>query len=662
MPRWTAALALVFVLRAQSPENKVFSVTTTLVQLDAVVTDSKGRQINNLKPEDFEILLDRKPQTITNFSYIHLDSADVNRPAATPQPWVLKPGDVHRSMVLLVDDLGLSFESMYYVRRSLRKFIDEQMQPGDLVAIWETGRSNSVFQQFTSDKRVLSAAVESLKWNPRGRGGIDAFPQGEDRPGNPGDSRGRAPRASPVDVEDEQIWVDQELSLGSLGTLVELLDELREVGGRKAVVFFSDGFLALPEIDSHVGILTSPLEAQLIELTRRLIDKANRSGTVIYTVDARGLLYVRPGALQRLWSSQVGMEQLAEETGGVATVNSNGYSEAMQSIEEDQKGYYLIGFKAPDHISSGQPNAKPGFHSIRVKVKGAGLHVRSRSGFVAETDEASLPKQDTPEAQMQSAVQALFNQAGLRVRLTALFERTPQGKPFVHNLLYIDARDIQFQTDAAGKHNAALDLVVLATGYGIDPLAVQSRHIVVEANSDRFQQLRKDGILLVLDVAVKHAGPYQVRASLRDSASGRLASAGQYIEIPDLNRQHIALASLRLDDASAGTEERFNDASSVLREFRAGSRLAFVSSIVTDTKPPDGLDAKIQLYQDATPVLTFPVPVRPVVGQNAPEVRGVLHLAESLPAGQYYLRAVVTDRRGKRARTATTWTEFEVVQ
>jgi len=68
---------------------------------------------------------------------------------------VLKPEDVRRSMVLVVDDLSLSLESMYSVCRTLRKFIAEQMQPGDLVALWDTGHNNSVFQQFTSDKRVL---------------------------------------------------------------------------------------------------------------------------------------------------------------------------------------------------------------------------------------------------------------------------------------------------------------------------------------------------------------------------------------------------------------------------------------------------------------------------------------------------------------------------
>src|ERR1017187_9571938 len=158
MPRWMIVPLLgLCLLQAQEPAPPpatVFSVGTTLVQIDSVVTD--------------------KPQPITNFSYVHLDSPDVTRPGLSPQALrkplpsanpadVLKPEDVRRSMVLVVDDLSLSFESMHSVRQTLRKFINEQMQPGDLVALWQTGRGNSVFQQFTSDKRVLQAAVENLR-------------------------------------------------------------------------------------------------------------------------------------------------------------------------------------------------------------------------------------------------------------------------------------------------------------------------------------------------------------------------------------------------------------------------------------------------------------------------------------------------------------------
>ena len=78
-------------------------------------------------------------------------------------------------MALVVDDLGLSFESTFFVRETLKKFIDQQMQPNDLVAIIRTSGGIGALQQFTSDKRQLYAAVEKVKWTPHGRGGISAF-------------------------------------------------------------------------------------------------------------------------------------------------------------------------------------------------------------------------------------------------------------------------------------------------------------------------------------------------------------------------------------------------------------------------------------------------------------------------------------------------------
>ena len=185
LPRWLivplVCRSLLPAQEAAPPPPTVFSVSTTIVQIDSVVTDAKGHQVTNLNAGDFQVSVDGKPQPITNFSYVRLDAPDVNRSSLTPEALrrpltstnpadVLKAADVRRSMVLVVDDLSLSFESIYYVRRTLLKFVDEQMQPGDLVALWETGRNNSVFQQFTSDKRVLRAAVENLRWNPIGLG------------------------------------------------------------------------------------------------------------------------------------------------------------------------------------------------------------------------------------------------------------------------------------------------------------------------------------------------------------------------------------------------------------------------------------------------------------------------------------------------------------
>ncbi len=57
---------------ATPPKNDddVVKISTTLIQLDVIVTDKKGNQVTDLKPEDFKIYENGKQQDISNFSYI----------------------------------------------------------------------------------------------------------------------------------------------------------------------------------------------------------------------------------------------------------------------------------------------------------------------------------------------------------------------------------------------------------------------------------------------------------------------------------------------------------------------------------------------------------------------------------------------------------------
>src|SRR5579864_8670072 len=119
----------------------VLRITVNLVQVDAVVTDSSGRQVTNLGAGDFEVLEDGRPQKITACAYVRTADLSIRRansPAPEREPFRsmtpavrVKPEQVHRTVVLLVDDLGLTFESVARVRGALRKFVDEQMREGD---------------------------------------------------------------------------------------------------------------------------------------------------------------------------------------------------------------------------------------------------------------------------------------------------------------------------------------------------------------------------------------------------------------------------------------------------------------------------------------------------------------------------------------------------
>jgi len=165
-------------------DDDVVKISTTLIQIDVTVTDKNGSIVRDLKPEDFEIYENGKKQEITNFSFVSVDNAtrqtlvkskEKDKLSIPLPPVAIRPEQVRRTIALVVDDLGLSFESVYQVRRALRKFVDEQMQPNDLVAVIRTGSGMGALQQFTSDKRQLYAAIESVKWNAQGRAGISAF-------------------------------------------------------------------------------------------------------------------------------------------------------------------------------------------------------------------------------------------------------------------------------------------------------------------------------------------------------------------------------------------------------------------------------------------------------------------------------------------------------
>src|SRR5439155_25284981 len=124
----------------------VVRITTNLVQVDAIVTDKDGKPVTDLKPEEIQIFEDGKRQKITHLSFFtgprettpppKIVGTDKSAPA--PSTTRLKREDVRRTIAIVVDDIGLSFESTYYVRRALKKFVDEQMQPGDLVALIRT--------------------------------------------------------------------------------------------------------------------------------------------------------------------------------------------------------------------------------------------------------------------------------------------------------------------------------------------------------------------------------------------------------------------------------------------------------------------------------------------------------------------------------------------
>ncbi|MEQ1923498.1 MAG: VWA domain-containing protein, partial [Pyrinomonadaceae bacterium] len=273
-------------------EGEVVKISTSLIQLDVTVTDAKGKVITDLKPNEIEVYENGEKQKVTALTFFSsrkfAEKPKTPETVGVPVPTVgLRPESIRRTIGLVVDDLSLSFESAYQTRRALKKFVDEQMEDGDLVAIIRTGAGIGALQQFTSDKRILYAAIEKVKWNPLGSGGISAFAPIEP-PLAPGDEEENDP-VEPAERDPLTALNDfrsNVFATGTLGALRYIVQGMSELPGRKSVILFSDGFRLFEENES--GFRES---GTVLDFLKVLVDTANRSSVVFYTVDPRGLVF-----------------------------------------------------------------------------------------------------------------------------------------------------------------------------------------------------------------------------------------------------------------------------------------------------------------------------------------------------------------------------------
>jgi len=359
------------------PDQPIFRLSVSLVQLDVVVTDRHGRHVTTLGPDDFVVYQDGRPQQVTAVSYV--DSADdwVDMSNLPPLPIEsLRPRDARRTMAIVVDDQRMSLDSLAHARYGLERFAQREFRTGDLAVLVTTSGSGHA-PVLTFSPLVLRAAIKRLGyslWGIRGASALDPVTDARDLADGFGEFQERT------------------FAVSSLERVNAVIDVLKTLPGRKSVTLVSEGF----------SVFGFGMDNQLIrDYLRRLVDHANRAGVVVYALDPRGLVVTgiaaadsvnptRSGEVGMMRSaalreSQDGLRYLAGETGGFAVVDSNDLAGGMRRIVTDQNGYYLVGYQ-PD-AGTVRTDGAGRYMKLKIKVKPKGLHVRTRSGFYANASE-----------------------------------------------------------------------------------------------------------------------------------------------------------------------------------------------------------------------------------------------------------------------------------
>jgi VWFA-related protein len=726
MPAWkrTAILVMLSAILALTRQSSaqqapgaegVIRINVNLVQVDAIVTDAKGKPVRELTADDFEVFQDGKPQVITTFAFINVRDSQLitppaPRPAATtkkgavapppPPPIALRPDQIRRTMALVVDDLGLSADSIVRVRDALKKWVDKDMQPGDLVAVIRTSAGMGALQQFTNDKRMLYAAIDLVQFH-LGRVGVSSFAPLQakvDSPGDPRDPdpaataaakeaaaidrgglRSGVPPAGPIDTTVFDERVAEMYTLGSIGAIQYVVTGLHEMPGRKSVVVFSES-LRFTFIDGANMVNTPVTSRGLVdERLRRLTDAANRSSVVIYAIDPRGVVNTAvsaedvasghsPGELaqvatqrtRELIESQDGMLTLTEKTGGLF-LHNNDVPGSLREVVDDGNGYYLLGYQ-PDAATFDEKARIPKFHTISVRMKKPGLRVRSRTGFFGTAD-GETPAPVGRVDQIRKAFMSPFSTGSIHVRLTTLFSYNEKEGPYINALLYFDARDLMFAPQPDGKQKAQID--TFAATFDVDGEVIDSADKTwsLDVEPQSFDEVLKRGMVYSLHVPVKKSGAYQMRMVIRDSTSEQVGTATQFVEVPDLAKGRLALSGLVLavdrqqrPNTSAADAEIAGDdwsTSPAVRIFKAGIPMVYAYQIFNarlDRAKKPQLEVQTRLFKEGQEVYTTnPTPLPVVDAQDAKRLisTGRIRVSKA-PPGHYALQVIVTDKLAKK--------------
>jgi VWFA-related protein len=721
------------VLAAQKPQQPApdvtFRASTEVLTIDAIVTDRDGQPVTDLTREDFEVTVAGKRQKLDQAIYIRTQEQPqvlaAARAAAVPNPSgpavapagsmasrALKatgasPDRVARTIAIVVDDLGLSFRAAFDVRNAVHRYIDTQIEPGDLVAIIRTAGGVGTLQQFTTDKRLLHLAADRLQWDFRSRKGLGEV--GAFAPENKaGDDRGG-------DTVDE--LHDSLASVGSLGALEFIARGVSELPGRKCVILFSEGFNLIFN-DRQDG------SSRIWRAMTRMLSRANAAGVVINTIDARGLTagglpgprvpnssdwrtrdgfrdpsislpegtsavgsgngYLDApghtmGAADRtngraFIGSQESLSFIADQTGGIAFRDSNDLNLGMQRVLDDQKGYYLLGYTA----AADAPRRGWDQDRVKVHVKRRGLHVRARQGFFGPSD--TRHPQPAPADPLVMSALSPFESGGITVRLTSVFGYDATTRPYVRSLLFIDPGDVHFDADETGRHTARFQVLLMAIGDNGQLVDSWRREVPLALTDENFRLLSERGIVVTVRSAVKEPGPYQMRVAVEDLASKAVGSASQFLEVPEVGGGRLALSGVLLKGTTGAESTTIQTdsnphvapglADTVLLEpevrvLSPGVEAVYLYEIYDVLKDADpALEMSAAVIRDGKVVYQgpfTPVKASPKSGDalRTIPIAGRLTLGRDMPAGPYTLEVIVRGRDGKKLERRQ-WVDFEV--
>jgi VWFA-related protein len=577
--------------------STILQASANLVLVDVVVTD-RGKAVHGLSPQQFHVFENGHEQKITSFDEHQQDAAPTVAAMAValpPHVYSNIPAYPQASAVnvLLLDGLNTPMANQLETRRQMLQFMGK-IAPGTSLAIFTLSSRLRLVEGFTTDVSRLTAALKSGKagpqqsviLDPESDADVDSVIGDMANMGGGSDSSvslaygTNAIQAMQQFQADLTAYQTDQRVLMTLDAMQQLARYLSGIPGRKNLIWFSGSF---PIILAPDDSLSSPFEAMrsYTEQIRETAELLSAARVAVYPVDARGLMTLKsadasyspttnlmgatvnggrggtrqmasankpnPGNdnmkfLQQTMAEQASMQQIAQQTGGVEYINTNGLKEAVASAIENGSSYYTIGYVPEAKDLNGE------FRKLQVRTDHAEYKLAYRDGYYADPltkasthhpGAASLimaatlhgappSSQILFRARVLESTDPLLKDAKLPPELLGEMAKTLKAPThrFVADL-NVDPRGLEYDVSPDNAHMAKIEFAMVA--YGADGKRLNYLDFGYQLNikADQFAQVMRNGVPVRMAIDLP-AGPAYLRIAVHDLDAGRAGS----LEVP----------------------------------------------------------------------------------------------------------------------------------
>lgn len=546
----------------------VFKTESRLVLLDAVVTDSKGNYVSGLKPEDFELIENGKPQKVIAFAEQKPPAPGAVMAKEPPLPphvysnfTPLQPG--HAATIILLDVLNTTGLDRAYARQQMLKFL-QNLPPGQQIALFTMDTQLRLLQTFTADSAELAAAAQKASGVSAAPGvttdadrqqfAISAFP----------DSPHPSPNSLLDAISQQDVVATNARAQLTLEHLNALARMLAGYAGRKNLLWLSADFPVRldndfvrqfsnedPQIGRKVQQTEALLAAASIAVYPMSVRGQELEGTSINTASSFvGQLQQETSGIQvtptapgstgapqtSLAKSQTNkqfdtrydidttIDQLAAETGGRAFHGTNDLTGALTQSLADGSHYYSLAYVPQNTKWDGS------YRKLEIKMKTPGLKVHNRKGYYGEPQEAV--KGDRAAKLLAAAVQPA-NPVSTMLFVRARVLPPDATSPLVRIDYILDPAELA-ATDVGSKGSKHLSIDFLATAYE-DNLKVAGHvqdSLDGELKPEVFDAAVKAGGLTKHQDLELKPGKYHLRLGVIDRGTQKIGTLDVPLTVP----------------------------------------------------------------------------------------------------------------------------------